>query len=215
MKILLCRWLIQAAFAFALILGQPLAAQSQSTDNIPAIEFKNIPITMAIKSLARMDGINYSMDPKMFWNRDGTSQPEPQLTLRWENYTAADALARVLKENHLVATTNTFSGVVCITTTNFVANKVEAKLLGSDTNSASSLIFFDEVPLAEALTSLSHQAHLSVGLDPQGLDNTSATISLRWENLTAQQALVAICEVYGLVIVKGSTPESLIIKPRK
>lgn len=40
-------------------------------------------------------------------------------------------------------------------------------------------------------------------------------VSASWHNLTAQQALVELCEVYGLVLVKGTAPDTVEIKPGK
>jgi hypothetical protein len=39
-------------------------------------------------------------------------------------------------------------------------------------------------------------------------------VSVRWQNLTARQAIVELCDLYGLVIVKGTAPDSVLIKPK-
>ena len=85
-----------------------------------------------------MAGLNYIIEPKLFTAADGTAKPEPSSTLRWENYTAANALARVLQENHLAMSTNAFTTVARITGPNPAASPVDAKLLGDDTNLAAS-----------------------------------------------------------------------------
>jgi len=211
-----------------LVLGLvlPLAAQSQSDDNIPAINFQTVPITTAIQNLAALANLNYIIDPKLFVASDGTMKPEPELTLHWQNYTAANALARVLKENHLVMVTDAFTTVVCITGTNAVDNPVDATLLGNDTNGIIPMTFFSDVPLNTALTTLIGQARVNAVLDPQVSGEAlpappdfkmirTPTVSVRWHNLTARQALIEICEVYGLVVVKGSVPGNVVIKYRK
>jgi hypothetical protein len=226
MKTSSAQFFLNASLAFALGLVMPLAAQGQSTGNVPEINFQTVPITTAIENLARMADINYIIDPKLFVAADGARKPEPTLTLRWENYTAANALARLLKENHLFMTTNAFTTVVRITDTNAVANPVDAKLLGDDTNGVIPMIGYGDVPLNIALTTLIKQAHVNAILDPQVSGEASPappdfkmimvpTVSIRWHNFTARQAIIELCEDYGLVIVKGSTPDSAIIKLKK
>lgn len=215
-----------AKIVFAIFLLIPLATQSQSADNVPVISFQTVPITTAMANLAQMAGLNFIIDPKLFPAADGTVKPEPVLTLRWENYTAADALARVLKENHLVMSTNAFTTVVRITGPNLVASPVDARLLGSDTNGVIPMIAYEDVPLNVALTTLINQVHVNAVLDPQVSGDAPPappdfkpvmmpTVSIRWRNLTARQAIVELCEVYGLVLVKGPAPDTVEIKLKK
>jgi hypothetical protein len=199
------------------------AAKGQAAAGVQSIHFQTVPISSAIENLSRLAGINYIIDPKLFVAADGRYMPEPVITLNWQNYTAADALARILKENQLVMSTNAFTTVVRITGTNTVAHPVDAKLLGDDTNGIIPTISFSDVPLNAALTSLIGMAHINAVLDPQLSGNAPPQppdyklvmmpmMSLRWHDLTARQALVEICEVYGLVLVKGPTPDSVVIK---
>lgn len=224
MKMTARHFFAKAALAIGLVM--PLATQSQSADNVPVISFQTVPITTAIANLAQMAGFNYIIDPKLFTTADGTMKPEPVLTLRWENYTAADALARVLKENHLVMSSNAFTTVIRITGPNTVASPVDARLLGGDTNGVIPMIVYADVPLNIALTTLINQAHVSAVLDPQVSGDAPPappdfkpvmmpTVSIRWHNLTARQAIVELCEVYGLVLVKGAAPDTVEIKLKK
>ena len=226
MKMTSSHFLVKAALAFALGLVLPFAVQSQSADNVPLINFQTVPITTAIENLARMAGLNYIIDPKLFVAADGTTKPEPVLTLRWENYTAANALARVLKENHLVMTTNAFTTVVRITEAKTIFHPVDAKLLGSDTNGVIPIIKFSDVPLNQALTAMINHAHLPIVLDPQVSGDAPPAppdykmvmeplVSVSWHDLTARQIIVELCEDYDLTLVKGSTPGTVEIKPKK
>jgi type II secretory pathway component GspD/PulD (secretin) len=72
------------------------------------------------------------------------------------------------------------------------------------------LIVMDEVPLTDAIKNLARQANLNYMLDPKipygsiganGLTNPQPSVSLRWENLTADQALGAVLNNYNLTIV--------------
>lgn len=207
----------------ALGLVLPLVAQDQAGTTVPGITFHDVPITIAIDNLARLAGLNYIIDPKLFVAADGTKKAEPILNLHWQNYAAVTALARVLKENQLVMVTNAFTTVVCITGTNAAANPIDAKLLGDDTNGVLSRIRFDDVPLNTALTTLISQGQVKAVLDPHVAGDAPPAppdfkltrmpeVSVGWHNLTARQGIVEICEVYGLVIVKGSAPDSVVIK---
>lgn len=72
------------------------------------------------------------------------------------------------------------------------------------------LIQFQEVPLTTAIENLARQASLNYILDPKvgygqvgenGQVKTPPNISIRWENLTSQQALLALLNNYGLQVV--------------
>ena len=74
----------------------PVAAASTS---IPLIQFSDVPITTAIENLARQAGINYMLDPKIGYGQPdpgGQIKVEPQLSIRWENISAENALLALL-----------------------------------------------------------------------------------------------------------------------
>jgi hypothetical protein len=217
-------------FAFAIFLGVTLMANGQSTNMIPLINLQDIGIGNAIECLARQAGINFIIDPKLF------PKGEPKITIAWTNISANDALSRLLKENSLVLVENKVTTVAIITDTKHVSNVVDENLLGSDTsltNNFIPLIHFHDVRLDEALKGLIEQGHIKVMLDPKvasDVDSSRPTlnilsmvsvswgnlpmISFRWENLTAKQAIVALCENYDLVIVKDSATGEVSIKPK-
>jgi len=116
--------------------------------------------------------------------------------------------------------------VARITSRDQATNAVDASLLGMDTNSPASatntlsipLIQFQDVPLAIAINNLIQQSKGTV-IDPQLEDPgnpryNTITLSVRWENITASQALVALCLNYDLVIVKDAATGVIQIKPR-
>lgn len=66
---------------------------------IPLIVMDDVPLTDAIKNLARQAGLNYILDPKVAFGQpgpDGRPIPQPSVSIRWENVTAAQALAALL-----------------------------------------------------------------------------------------------------------------------
>ncbi|MGA2028682.1 MAG: secretin N-terminal domain-containing protein [Verrucomicrobiota bacterium] len=68
-------------------------------ESIPLIQFQDVPIRTAIENLARQAGINYLLDPKIDYgqpDQNGQIKPEPELSIRWENVTAEQALLALL-----------------------------------------------------------------------------------------------------------------------
>jgi hypothetical protein len=214
--------------AVALFLGAASAADGQSAEIIPLMQFSNVPLPAVIQNLCRQARINYLIDPMLFGlpnDAHGNVVPAPTVTLIWTNLTAQDAVARLLKEHNLVMIQDQFTTVAFITSTNHAANVVDASLLDS-TNLAVPMIFFEDVPLDQGLKQLVDQNHLNVVLDPKVSDyvdstdpmavkfHSPPTVSLRWENLTAKQAIVALCENYDLVIIKDPVTGAVRIKPK-
>lgn len=73
---------------------------------IPLIVMDEVPLTDAIKNLARQAGLNYMLDPKINYGAAGpdghVSNPQPTVTLRWENLTADQALNAVLNNYNMI-----------------------------------------------------------------------------------------------------------------
>ena len=83
----------------------PVAAEAVATPApapgaiIPYIQFQEIPLTSAIENLARQAGLNYILDPKVPYGQpgpDGRVAPQPNISIRWENITAEQALSALL-----------------------------------------------------------------------------------------------------------------------
>ena len=83
----------------------PAATAHDPNAIIPLIVMDEVPLTDAIKNLARQAGLNYMLDPKInYGGVDAQGQPkvQPNISLRWENLTADQALTAVLKTYDLV-----------------------------------------------------------------------------------------------------------------
>jgi len=64
----------------------------------------DVPLTDAIKNLARQAGLNYMLDPKISFGQpgpDGRPTPQPSVSIRWENVTAEQALLALLNNYSL------------------------------------------------------------------------------------------------------------------
>jgi general secretion pathway protein D len=74
-------------------------APAQPGAVIPLIVMDDVPLTDAIKNLARQAGLNYILDPKVAFGQpgaDGRPIPQPSVSIRWENVTAVQALTALL-----------------------------------------------------------------------------------------------------------------------
>src|SRR6266481_1408666 len=85
----------------------PVSAASTtniSAPVIPLIVMDDVPLTDAIKNLARQAGLNYMLDPKIGYGQpgpDGRPTPQPSVSIRWENVTAEQALNALLNNYSL------------------------------------------------------------------------------------------------------------------
>jgi len=208
----------------ALFTGLTTNIMSPSMTLIPLIQFQDVPITMGIESLARQAGIKYAMR-NIKW---GDAGAEPLLTLRLEDVTCWAALNRILSIHGLVIIDDPVSHIFQITRPSDLPPAVDASLFGIDTNQPPAtndvipVIQFTDAPLDEILKALIHQGSLPITLDSRitgtidphaGWLPTMPTASLRWENMTAAQALLALCKNYDLVIVKRPATGLLRIEP--
>ena len=88
-----------AAPAAAPAPAAPVAATATTGAVIPLIVMDDVPLTDAIKNLARQAGLNYIMDPAISFGQigpDGKPIPQPSVSIRWENVTAEQALNALL-----------------------------------------------------------------------------------------------------------------------
>lgn len=117
-----------AADANASAAAAPAAAPVTSADQanaapqpgavIPLIVMDDVPLTDAIKNLARQAGLNYMLDPKVAFGQigpDGKPIPQPTVSIRWENVTAEQALNALLSNYNLQLTEDPKSKIARIT----------------------------------------------------------------------------------------------------
>jgi type II secretory pathway component GspD/PulD (secretin) len=77
----------------------PAHAVVTNSPVIPLIVMDEVPLTDAVKNLARQAGINYMLDPRISFGQpgpDGKPVPQPSVSIRWENITAEQALNALL-----------------------------------------------------------------------------------------------------------------------
>jgi len=94
------------------------ATSAQPGAVIPLIVMDDVPLTDAIKNLARQAGLNYMLDPKVAFGQigpDGKPIPQPTVSIRWENVTAEQALNALLGNYNLQLVEDTKSKIARIT----------------------------------------------------------------------------------------------------
>lgn len=96
----------------------PAVAEPATPGKIPLIEFREVLLTTAIDNLARQAGINYILDPKVGYGQPderGQIRAQPNITIRWENLTAEQALNALIGTYGLQLTTDNKSGISRVT----------------------------------------------------------------------------------------------------
>jgi type II secretory pathway component GspD/PulD (secretin) len=94
-------------------------ATNAPAPSIPVIRFTDVPLTTAIENLALAANINYLLDPKIGYNQpdaSGQVKPEPNLSIRWENISAENALIALLDNYGLQMNRDKNTGIARITT---------------------------------------------------------------------------------------------------
>jgi len=77
----------------------------------PLIAFSAVPLDVAVESLAKTAGLNLTVDPKLSDSFvDGKFVPVPQVSIRWQNITARQALLALAANYDLAVLQNKESG---------------------------------------------------------------------------------------------------------
>ena len=72
------------------------------------------------------------------------------------------------------------------------------------------LIVIDDVPLTDAIRNLARQSNLNFQFDPRVTTSNQPNVSIRFENVSAQEALQAVLDNYSLALAKD--PKSKIAR---
>jgi len=142
-----------------------------------------------------MAGINYILDPKVSFSG--------VVSGRWQNLTAEEMLGKVLDEHKLKLTPNPVTSVARVTSSNTVTQPVTVSPVAKSTNSFVPIFLADEARLDDTIRCLGAMANLKISFDP-GLSEKALgqSVTLRWQNLAATQALAALLDNYELAVVE-------------
>ena len=193
------------AAALAAVLFTLHGAVGDADDAVPLMVINNVPLSDAIRNLARQSNLNYLLDPHVPGSSFGPGRlvPEALVTARWTNVTGRAALSGLLKEHGLTMVTNPVTTVTRIGPAELGMKPVPTSQVGTDTNAVVPLLVMDSVSLTDAMGKLARAARLNVLFDPKvsaPAFNGQGTVSFRWERITVRQALAALLDNYGLVM---------------
>lgn len=96
----------------------PAAAAPATGATIPLIQFQDVPLTTAIDNLARQASINYILDPKVGYGQPderGQIKAQPNISIRWENLTAEQALHALISTYGLQIVSDSKTGIARVT----------------------------------------------------------------------------------------------------
>jgi type II secretory pathway component GspD/PulD (secretin) len=92
------------------------AAQPGANEVVPLIVIDEVPLTDAIRNLARQSNLNFQFDPRLTAvGPDGKPTNQPTVSIRFENVTAQEALGAVLDNYDLVLQQDPRSKIARIT----------------------------------------------------------------------------------------------------
>ncbi len=190
---------------------------TKTEPQIPLIQFDNCPLLAAIENLAREAEFNITIDPQIA--AAGSPTSASLLTGRWENLTAKEALDRILKARGLFLVANPQTGVNKVTATNSPP-RVFAKDFVESSKDVIPLIRMDYAPLEVAMADLGAKAGMTFQLNPKLSDPSKPStgrisVSVRFSNLTASQAVAAICDQHNLEITKSDKTGVWAVSPGK
>ena len=83
-------------------------------------------------------------------------------------------------------------------------DKAPAAPAAAKADEAVPLIVIDDVPLTDAIRNLARQSNLNFQFDPRVTSSNQPNVSIRFENVSAAEALHAVLENYGLVLTKDN-----------
>lgn len=202
-----------------LVIGTFITAAADPTppppESVPLIVIEDVPLTHALKNIARQANLNYILDPRVPGSRFGLGKmaSEPNVNGRWEDITAHAALLNVLSEHKLMLVTNPVTTVARIAPAYRPVRPVAADQVSTNKSAVIPVLTMEDVLLTEAIRKLAEAAGLSVTLDPKvrssPVFDPQGTVSFRWEKITVRQALAALVDNYDLVLIEDPGTASL------
>ncbi len=189
--------------ALALLLFVTGANALFAENTLPLITIDGAPLADTIRTLARQSSLNIIIDPRVPGSEfePGRSATQPTIKMVWTNSTTTAALNSLLKDHKLKIVTSPSTTVNRIVPADAEVEPVPTdKVITKDAKSVP-LFALDSAPLTDALNTIARFAGMTITLDEKvsTLDD-KGSVSVRWEKITAQQALAALLDNYGLTM---------------
>jgi len=209
-----------AMAAAALLTGAALAALPDGAakeEVVPLIVIDDVPLTMAIRNLARQMNINFILDPRVPGSgfAAGDLVPEPSVSIRRENATTREVLNDLLQRHGLELIANPATTIARIAPTNLAVKPIRADPALIGTNEVYPLVVLDDVSLADALRDIARRGFKNITIDPRSTEPSfgrGGTVKVRWEQVTSRQALAAVMDNCDLMLNEDATTSSVVIR---
>jgi hypothetical protein len=172
------------------------------------VTFDDIELGAGIQALAREARLNITFAPQ------AEALLRQTVTLRWRQITALEALSALLNNYGLQLTKDGNAPLSLITAKapesprSLVGLPGPAENPSDATNSPTAglkdgeatlaIVKFDNVDLGEAIKALARQEGLRPVIAPQAQARLTQSVTAKWSNITARQALQALLDNYGL-----------------
>jgi hypothetical protein len=179
-------------------------------DVIPLIRMEDVPLTDAIRNLARQLNFSYILDPRVPGSTLGPGRvmQQPMLNIRWENLTPQQAFDRLLASNNLIKIKVPGTAFTQIAPADPGSRLIPPSLLSAETNRVT-FEAFEEWDLSLTLRLLGKQAGINLSFDPSlsapalGLQgDVSRNWSLDPDLVTSRQEITALLVNYDLVMTE-------------
>lgn len=182
---------------------------------VPLIVIDEVPLSDAIRNLARQMELNYILHPAVPGSGfiPGKLAQEPLVSIRREDVTVAEAMRDVLNAYRLTLVTNPVTTVAQVAPDRRGLRPVPANAVSADGKRAVPLLKLEDVTLAEGLEHVGRFAGIRVSFDPEvPASLLEENIRVRWTNLSARQALAALLDNFGLTMVENRVTRGARIK---
>jgi len=192
------------------------AAEAQAADAIvPLIVIADVPLTDAIRNLARQSNLNHILDPRVPGSSIGPGRQlkQPSVSGRWERRSARGALLDLLKEHKLTMVMNPATSVARIAPENAGVSPISTNVIGIDTGAALPLVVLEGMSLVDAIKNIAKRANLEASFDPRFTASKVArddgVVSIRWQNITTRQAFAALLDNFDLMMTEDLAKRSV------
>ncbi len=187
------------------------------------VRLDRVPFPNAVEKLARKACVNYIVDPRvnrLFVGADGMALKRPAITALWTNVTPGEALERLLEKHDLKMVTNPVTCVARIVSAGRRVDSPSANPVLGGKSEVVPMLILDGVRVPDAITHVAQALKVKVEFDKElrvpsasgrGIPISECDVSVRWEDLTSQQALGALLDNYDLVMVESADGSSALV----
>jgi predicted Ser/Thr protein kinase len=181
--------------------ASPASAAIDTNSEVVALEFDKAPLHDAIKALALQAKLNIQFDPAI-----DSAILNTLVTAKWRRSTT-QALSALLDNNGLRCVDDPVSRIKRIVRKDWPGFVPSTHPTVVTNGEVVDMVAFDSVPLRDAINALATQMSLKLQFDPATVNTLNATVTAKWRHISAEQALWALLDNYGLSL-RNTPPDS-------